>query len=128
MAKVIFGARPKSFAPIKVKFTGPDGQELVIETIFKYRTTKEYGALLNELFKDTGEPAPDMSSTDFEAIFTKSASRTVDALLKSIESWDIEGHELNRENLQRLAEELPAAVGALMAAYRGACVEGRLGN
>ena len=128
MAKVIFGARPKTFAPIPVKFTGPNGQELTIETVFKYRTTKEYGALLNELFKDAGEAAPDVSSTDFEAIFTKSAGRTVDALLKSIESWDIEDHDLNRENLQRLAEELPAGVGALMAAYRSACVEGRLGN
>lgn len=128
MAKVIFGARPKTFAPVDVKFTGPDGQELTIQTVFKYRTTKEYGAFLNELFVDSGEKAPDVGATDFEAIFVKSASRSVDSLLKAIESWDVPDHELNRENLQRLADEMPAAVGALMAAYRSACIEGRLGN
>jgi Phage tail assembly chaperone len=128
MAKVIFGAKPKTFAEIPVKFTGPEGQELTIQTVYKYRTTKEYGAFLNDLFKDSGETAPDAGSPDFEALFVKNAGRTVDSLLKAIESWDIPEHEVSRENLLRLADEMPAGPVALMAAYRSACIGGRLGN
>lgn len=128
MAKVIFGAKPKTFGSMEVKFKAPDGSELPINVVFKYRTATEYGEFLNVANKDAQVPLAADGSVDYKAVFGKTAERTALLLAGSIESWDVEGHEPNRENLERLADELPAAVHALVAAYRAACVEGRLGN
>jgi hypothetical protein len=44
-----------------------------------------------------------------------------------MDGWDLD-EELNVANLERLADELPGAVMAIMEDYRAACCEGRLGN
>ena len=58
-AVIKLGNKPKTFKPFPVKFTMPDGEEGAINTTFKYRTRKEYGAFLNDLYHsaDTEKPA-----------------------------------------------------------------------
>ena len=48
-------------------------------------------------------------------------------LINALDGWDLD-EELNVANLERLADELPGAVMAIMEDYRAACCEGRLGN
>lgn len=94
---------------------------------FKYRTRTEFGAFLNQVFGDAGEDATPSEKPNFEALFEKTKDKNADHLLVALDAWDID-QELNRESLQMLADELPAASIALMAAYNTACTEGRLGN
>jgi hypothetical protein len=126
MAKVTLGKKPASFKPFPVKFPMPDGSEGVISATFKYRTRSEFGVMLNEIFKDAKEEKAD-GAPDFEDLFSKIGDKNADHLLACMEGWDMDV-ELNRANLVQLSDEIPAASAALMAAYRGACVDGALGN
>jgi hypothetical protein len=47
--------------------------------------------------------------------------------MRVIDGWNLD-EDLTRENVQQLADELPAAVNAIMETYRSAITEGRLGN
>lgn len=142
MAKVILGARPKVFAPFPVKFTMPDGTEGVISVTYKYRTRSEFGQMLDSILEAANvtpaepvvhtalEGAP--TSVDpllgiYERIGVQTRDANVDHLLLSVEAWDLP-QPMTRETLVQLAEEVPAATIAMMAAYHRACTEGRLGN
>ena len=128
MSKVTLGKRPKNFKSIAVKFTMPDGEAGVIPVVFKYRTKPEFGIYLNQLFatSDAEKPAVD-EKPDFVALFAKAGEKTVSQLLDAIDSWDFE-HDLNKETLTQLGDEIPAALAAIGAAYGSACSEGKLGN
>ena len=127
MAKIKLGNRPKNFKR-KVEFDMLDGTQGVIESVFKYRTRSEFGAFVDEIFdnskQDKSETPKQLSMAE---LMEKTKETNADYLLKVLDGWDIES-ELNRDSLQQLADEVPAAVGALMEAYRVAILEGRLGN
>lgn len=125
--KVKLGDTPKTFAPAPVKFTKPNGEEAEIEVVYKYRTSKQFGEYLNGVYADAGEVPKSGDKVDFEALFQKTSDKNADHLLGCMESWDLDD-KLNRESLQALANEIPAAAIALMSGYRLACVEGKLGN
>lgn len=127
-SKVILGKRPQNFKSIPVKFTLPDGETGIIPVVFKYRTRAEFGAYLNQLFatSDAEKPGND-EAPDFIALFAKAGEKTVSQLLDAIESWDF-GHELSKETLIQLGDEIPAALAAIGSAYNLACTEGKLGN
>lgn len=127
MTKIVLGKTPKNFKPFPVKFPMPDGTEGTILATFKYRTRTAFGAFLNQVFGDAGEDVPADGKPNFEDLFAKTKDKNADHLLLALDAWDID-QELNRESLQILADELPAASVALMAAYNTACTEGRLGN
>ena len=118
--------RPDNFAPFAVKFTDPSGGEASIKTVFKYRTRKEFAALLNEVF-GTSDKA-EGEQIDFVALTEKDIGKAADRLLDCLMSWDVEGFALNKANLMQLADECPAAITAMWTSYRIACTEGRLGN
>ncbi len=128
MATIKLGNKPKTFKPFPVKFTMPDGEEGAIKTTFKYRTRKEYGAFLNDLYNsaDTDKPQ-DGEKLDFEALFAKGGEKSVKKLIEAIDSWDFE-YDLTAETLVQMQDEIPASIAAFGDAYRVACLEGRLGN
>lgn len=118
--------RPDNFAPFAVKFTDPSGGEASIKAVFKYRTRKEFAALLNEVFGNAEKIEGDQ--IDFVALTDKDIGKAADRLIESLVSWDVEGFALNKASLTQLADECPAAISAMWTSYRVACTEGRLGN
>lgn len=129
MAKVKLGAKPEVFKPFPVKFEMPDGTEGEIAATFRYRTQKEYGQMLNESRTKDGQPLPTTAdgAIDFEVLYSNGMQGNADFLLKALQKWDLD-EALNSENLLQLANEIPAAVVALSAAYGAACRDGKLGN
>jgi len=127
MTKIILGKTPKTFAAFPVDFPMPDGTTGEIKATFKYRTRTQFGEFLNKIFADAGEEQVSDGNIDFEVLFSKTKDKNADHLLEALDAWDVE-QPLNRESLQSLANELPAASVALMAAYNKACTEGKLGN
>lgn len=128
MAKVKLGARPKNFKR-NVEFDMLDGTKGNIECVYKYRTRSEFGAFVDEMV-DKAKPAnPD--ETPKQLSMTEIMEKTKDTnayyLLKVLDGWNLD-EELSRESLQQLADEVPAAVGAMMETYRAAILQGRLGN
>ena len=128
MAKIKLGVRPETFAPISVKFTMPDGLDVAILCTYKYRTRKEFGQMLNDMFGAAGETAPeDSTGVDFEKLFSKTGRKNAEHLYKSLAAWDLD-EELSLESLEILCDTLPAAAAAMMTAYSAACNEGRVKN
>lgn len=128
MAKIKLGACPKSFKRT-VSFDMLDGSKGTIEAVYKYRTRSEFGAFVDEMFDKAKTPESEelpkqLSMTE---LMEKTKDSNADYLLKVLDDWNLD-EELNHANLEQLADEVPAAVGALMENYRAAILEGRLGN
>ena len=133
MAKIVLGKRPANF---KKTVTIPmlDGTKGTIECVFKYRTKKEFGAMVDELFSQgkaadqeeapAGEDAPKFSVAEALA---KAVDANAKYLLQLLEDWNLDV-DLSEEALEQLSDELPGAAAAIMETYRAACTEGRLGN
>ena len=126
MPKIRLGNRPKTFKQV-VSFPLLDGDTGTIECIFKYRTRTEFGAFIDGIFKDAQEqPAAD-GSFSMQSLMEKTRDSNADYALAVLDAWNLDA-ELSRENLVQLADELPAALTAIMETYRAATVEGRLKN
>jgi hypothetical protein len=121
------GNRPKSFKPFPVKFEMPDGTEGQIVATYKYRTRTEFGEFMDAIFAEAGGAPMVDGKLDYKRLYEQTRDRNADHLLAALDAWNLD-EELNLQNLQALADELPAAAIALMSSYRDACVEGRLGN
>lgn len=128
MTKIVLGKTPKTFAAFPVDFPMPDGTTGTIQATFKYRTRTQFGEFLNKIFADAGEEQVSDGNIDFEVLFSKTKDKNADHLLEALDAWEGIDAVLNRDSLQSLANELPAASVALMAAYNKACTEGKLGN
>ena len=128
MAKVKLGARPKNFKR-NVEFDMLDGTKGNIECVYKYRTRSEFGAFVDEMFDKANPANPDETPKQLSMteLMEKTKDTNADYLLKVLDGWNLD-EELSRESLQQLADEVPAAVGAMMETYRAAILEGRLGN
>jgi hypothetical protein len=129
--KIVLGKTPKSFKPFIVSFDTPEGEKAAVEVTYKYRTRAQFGEMLNAMFKDAGQEDAQKEAgadaVDFEVLFQKMGDKNADHLLSSIEAWGLD-FEVTRANLVQLANEIPASAAAFMAAYRNACIEGKLGN
>jgi hypothetical protein len=128
MAKIKLGQRPKNFTKT-VTFPMLDGTTGSIECTYKYRTRSEFGAFIDEIMEAAGQKKSQDDDEKFsmEHLMEKTAGANADYVLKVLDAWSLE-EELNRANVQQLADEIPAAVNAIMETYRAACTEGRLGN
>ena len=127
MAKITLGARPKSFKRV-VKFPMIEGGEGSIECHFKYRTRKEFGVFIDELMESAGETVkPDDEKFSMAALMEKTAGSNADYVLKVMDGWNLES-ELTHSNIEQLSDEIPAAINAIMDAYRVAITEGLRGN
>lgn len=126
MTKIVLGKTPKNFKPFTIKFMQPDGEPGAIAATFKYRTRSGFGLMMNDIFKDAGEEKTE-GVPDFQDLFLKMGDKNADHILAALDSWNLD-FELTRDNIIALSDQYPAASAALMAAYRDACVEGKLGN
>lgn len=125
--KIKPGQRPASFKAIPVTFTMPDGTEGGIECRFKYRTRTEFGQFIDRLFDEAGEERPADDKFSMERLMEKTRAKNAEYLLDALDGWDLD-EPISLELLTQIADELPAAVTAMMEKYRAAAVEGRLGN
>lgn len=156
MAKLKLGARPGPFSRT-VKFTMLDGDDTELSLTFKYRTKREFGALIDGLIKaasappkpaeDDAQQALDITPNDKAAtqavepadapeavqsmklseFLESSVEAQADYILQIAEGWDI-GAPFSRENVIAFCDEQPGGAKAVMAMYREAITEGRLGN
>ncbi|MFK3741443.1 phage tail assembly chaperone [Massilia sp. TN1-12] len=138
--KIKLGSRPKTFART-VTFPMLEGGEGSIALHYKYRTRKEMAELIDELQAashaqaeidaaalkakaDKGESIDSLKQIDF---IDRELSLKVDYVLQIVDSWSLD-EKLERASVEQLADELPAALGAIVEDYRKAINEGRLGN
>ena len=150
MAKIVLGKRPQSFKR-PVTFTMVDGDIGELTLTFKYRTKREFAALIDELSQPAAqaEPAQDAQLSiegvpqpealpepaaeppvkipqlsEFMAVTIESQA---DYILKIAEAWDLDA-PFDREHVIAFCDEQPGGALAVMSKYREAITEGRLGN
>lgn len=151
MAKIVLGKRPQSFKR-PVSFTMVDGDIGELTLTFKYRTKREFAALIDGLSQPAAqaEPAqdaqlsiegvpqadvvaPDATAeqsvkipqlSEFMAVTIESQA---DYILKIAEAWDLDA-PFDREHVIAFCDEQPGGALAVMSKYREAITEGRLGN
>lgn len=130
MATIKLGERPKNFKKV-VKFPMLDGTEGSIEMLYRYRTRKEFGVFIDELLASAKvKPA---AGEDGEAAFSmaelmeRTAGSNADYVLRVADGWNLDV-ELTPDAVQELSDTIPAAVIAIMEAYRVAITEGRVKN
>lgn len=127
MAKITLGNRPKSFKST-VKFPMLDGSTGAIDVTYKYRTRKEFGLFIDELMAAAGETVKlDDEKFSMATLMEKTAGSNADYILQVVDGWNIES-DLTHDNVQQLADEIPAAVNAIMEQYRVSITEGRTKN
>lgn len=124
MPKITLGKTPKTFAPTNVTFKLPDNTEASIECTFKYRTRKQFGEFLQATF---AAGAAEADTADIGAIIGKSVDKNGEYIAAVVDRWNLD-EPLTAESAAQLADEVPAAVGAIMTAYRSAVMDGHLGN
>lgn len=126
-SNIKLGARPKNFVRT-VTFALPEGGEGRIACTYRYRTRTQFGEFVDALMAKSPVGRPDYADP---AVNTKIQQSLIASnagyLIDAMDGWDLD-EELNVANLERLADELPGAVMAIMEDYRAACCEGRLGN
>ena len=133
--KITLGQRPKAFKPVLVKFEMPDGTEGQITATFKYFTKTESGKLIDALIAEAKakfeasekESEEDAKTVSMEALMGKTRDQNAAYLLKVLDAWDVDA-TLGLDALQQLDNEIPAASGAIMEAFRSAAQAGKLGN
>lgn len=140
MAKVKLGARPTSFKR-DLSFKMIDGTTGTMQVIYKYRTRKEFAAFADEMqatlqaattadieavkkAAEDGNQLPEFKQSD---IVDRQDELNVDYIMGSVEGWNLDV-PFNREAVQELVDELPAAVKEMIGSYRDAILEGRAGN
>lgn len=127
MATIKLGARPKAFKRA-VTFPMLDGTTGTIEVSFKYRTRKEFGEFIDTMMAAAGEQKPAADEPfSMAALMEKTAGANADYVLQVADGWNLD-EPLNHATVEQLSDEIPAAVTAIMEAYRVAITEGRLGN
>jgi hypothetical protein len=124
--KIKLGNRPTSFKKT-VTFQLHEGEQGAIDCQFKYRTRTDFGAFVDAMFKDAGQPTPTSADFSMKRLMESTRDKNADYLLEALDGWDVD-RPLDRTNAQQLADELPGAIVAIMEGYRAACVEGRMGN
>ncbi|AVS91395.1 hypothetical protein C8246_05795 [Paracidovorax avenae] len=137
MAKIVLGKRPETFKRT-VSIPMLDGTKGTIECTFRYRTRKEFGALVDGIRAEaekvgaqaaaaTAEEGAAEKAWSLHDHFDKLVGTNAEYMLQILVGWNLDV-ELSAESLQQLSDELPAASEAIVDAYRVAITEGKLGN
>lgn len=127
MSKITLGKRPEHFTPVTLEFPMPDGTTGTIEATYKYRTREEYGGLIDAVGAQAKALSTDEASVTVESLAASGVHSDADLTFKALHAWDLD-EPLTFENVYQLANEVPAAITALLAGYRRMVSEGRLGN
>lgn len=126
-AKIKLGAQPASFTR-SVSFPMLDGSTGSVECKFRYRTRSQFGALVDEMATASNTDVSDITQAgSMERYMAMGSASNARYLLKILDDWSLD-QPLAAETAHQLADELPAAVAAIVEAYRAATIEGRLGN
>lgn len=141
MAKITLGNRPINFKSA-VTFELLDGTKGEIGMVYKYRTKREFGALIDKTFAPINEPKqidaedgqasldaipePVSAATVSDAV-DQGIKANVEYILTIADGWDLPD-PFDSQHIDQLGDEQPAALLAIMAKYRVAITEGRLGN
>jgi len=127
--KIKLGQCPKNFtAPVSFKML--DGSEGIINVTYKYRTRSQFGAYLDEIFAENGVAKPaasDDSGSLIERAYIAGNEKIAGQIVRAADGWDLD-EPFTEENVQALANEMPAAANAIILTYEAAIKEGRLGN
>lgn len=129
--KIKLGNRPKNFKRV-VTFPMIDGTTGAIEVSYRYRTRKEFGAFIDELFA-TADGASDAKASTVDEKFSmlstmeRTGAANAEYVLKVADGWNLD-EPFTAESIEQLSDEIPAAVTAIMETYRVAVTEGRSGN
>lgn len=140
MAKIVLGQRPKSFKRT-IKFDMLDGSAGSFTVDYKYRTRTEFGefadsvraqmkaadeALLDRVKAQAtaGEEVAPLTQAD---LIRRENANNVAYVMSCIDGWDLD-EPFSQAAVEQLADEVPAAVTAIIATYRDAITDGRLGN
>jgi Phage tail assembly chaperone len=121
--KIVLGKRPKNFKSV-VTCPTPEGDQLSIECSFVYRTKREFGALLDEMF---GQGAKSDEDASMKAALEGSIELQAKWIMKCMDGWNLDV-EFSRESVEQLCDEFPAHALAIITRYRETIVDGRLGN
>lgn len=138
--KIKLGARPKSFART-VTFPMIEGEEGCMEVQYRYRSRRELADLIDELqsaaqaqneadiqaVKVKAEKNESIDPVKQKDVLEREVSLKVDYVMQIVDGWNLD-EKLNRAAVEQLADEVPAAIGAIIETYRKAINEGRLGN
>lgn len=145
MAKLILGKPPKTISK-DLTFPMLDGTTGSIKVDFKYRTRSEYAKFVDEQAekvrvqaeaelagmkakaaeqKDAGASI-DLGMPEADMQARKSQSQA-DFLMGALDGWNLD-IPFDREAVLQLVDEVPQAAQTIIAAYREAMTEGRLGN
>lgn len=138
--KVILGKRPTSFKR-SISFPMIEGGEGCMDLDLKYRTRKELAALTDEIQaagKAQAEADYDAAKAKIEAgavievltqtdLLERDITLQVDYVMQVVDGWNLD-EEFSRAAVEQLADEVPAAIGAIIETYRKAVNEGRSGN
>jgi hypothetical protein len=126
MAKIQLGKRPKTFNhEFSIKLL--DGTDGSMSVVYKYRTRKEFGALVDELAASADMEVAEPEKFSMRALMEKTTGKNAEYILRVIEGWSLD-LPFDLENVQQLADELPLAAQTIMDDYHAACTRGRLGN
>ena len=140
VSKLVLGKRPEHFVR-PVSFPMLDGSTGTIEVKFIYRSRKEFAELADEnqatikakadaevaRMKQVvaeGETPEEFKQSD---LIAHQAEFNAAYLMQIVKGWNLDV-PFNREAVDELVDNVPAAVNAINAAYREALLEGRLGN
>lgn len=140
MAKIILGQRPKTFSHT-VNFPMLNGEPGSMEVTYTYRTRSEFGKFADEIrdevktraeadldrIKDLaakGQPIPELMQAE---ILERETAINVGYVMRCVEGWNLDV-PFDLAAVKQLADEVPAAITSIIAAYRDAITEGRLGN
>ncbi|MCA1857455.1 phage tail assembly chaperone [Massilia oculi] len=138
--KIVLGKRPETFSK-EVSFPMLDGSTGCIRIDYLYRTRKEHAAFIDSIqagieakakseserykaLADAGEDLPMLKQSD---VVSYQVEANVDTIMGAVKGWNLD-IPFDREAVEQLVDELPAAVAAILTAYREAITEGRLGN
>lgn len=140
MAKIVLGQQPKNFS-YTVTFAMLDGSAGGMEVSGIYRTRTEFGqfadgiragarkaaeadlARVKELAAK-GQPIPELTQQE---LLARENAINVGYVMGCIDGWNLDV-PFDQAAVEQLADEVPAAVSAIIAGYRDAITEGRLGN
>lgn len=121
----VMGRPPEKFSR-KVEFKLPDGSDAAIQCDFIYRTRKQFGQLLDEVFSHNRQSDPDQGR-QFETLADQTNKDNAAYLEKILSGWNLD-QPLVLKSMEQLADECPAGVKAIMVKYAEVIKEGREGN
>lgn len=143
-SKIVLGKRPEKFTK-EVNFPMLEGGEGAILVDYKYRTRTEFAKLSDEIQDKVraqadedvekyraaadaaaaaGKPIPELRPSDIAARENK---YRVMYIMAAAVGWNLD-IPFDKEAVEQLVDELPAAAAAIISAYRDALTEGRSGN